>query len=116
MNYLKFCRFLKEDFEISNSKFPSIRFFRSELILIFIWFWVLERFYEKKEYYIESLIQEIPEGFASRPTIFKFIELAISKGFLQKKSDNNDRRKFYLTPSDITVKEFEEWAKGFKGF
>ena len=42
MNYLKFTKFLKEDYEKSNSKFPSIKFFRSDLILIFIWFWILE--------------------------------------------------------------------------
>ena len=54
MNYLKFTKFLKEDYEKSNLRFPSIKFFSSDLILIFIWFWILEKYYSKKDFSIES--------------------------------------------------------------
>ena len=47
MDYLKFTKFLKNDFENSNKKFKSIAFYRSDLILIFIWFFVLEKHYTK---------------------------------------------------------------------
>ena len=71
--------FIKNDFENSNSKYPSIKFFRSNIILIFIWFWTLEKMYNKENLNIEQLIEDIPRGFGSRPTIFKFINLAIKK-------------------------------------
>jgi len=33
-----------------------------------------------------------------------------------KELDKEDKRKFNLIPSQQTIKEFEEWAKIFKGF
>ena len=41
--------------------------------------------------------------------------LKILKTF-EKVVDNNDKRKYNLIPSSQTIKEFEEWAKVFKGF
>jgi len=39
----------------------------------------------------------------------------LSKHIL-KISDLKDKRKFNLIPSEQTIKEFEDWAKGYKGF
>ena len=116
MDYRKFISFIKNDFENSNSKYPSIKFFRSNIILIFIWFWTLEKMYEKKNLNVEQLIEDIPKGFGSRPTIFKFINLAIKKKYMLKISDPKDKRKFQLKLSNDSILEFENWAKGFRGF
>ena len=121
MDYLKFTKFLKHDFEKSNQKFNSIKFFRSELVLIFIWFWILENYYKSKENQlfksnVETLVSEIPKGLGSRPTIFKFIEQAIASKFIIKIIDPTDKRKWNLKPSDQTIQEFEEWSSGFSGF
>ena len=37
----------------------------------------------------EKLIDDIPRGFGSRPTIFKFINLAVNKKYLLKIPDTN---------------------------
>jgi len=116
MDYKKFITFIKNDFENSNSKYPSIKFFRSHIILIFIWFWTLEKMYNKENLNIEQLIEDIPRGFGSRPTIFKFINLAIKKKYMLKINDPNDKRKFKLKLSQDCILEFENWAKGYKGF
>tara|TARA_B100000902_G_scaffold374886_1_gene404290 strand:- start:748 stop:1098 length:351 start_codon:yes stop_codon:yes gene_type:complete len=116
MDYLKFTQFLKNDFEYSNNKFKSIAFYRSDLILIFIWFFILEKYYTKSPYSLEELINDIPKKYASRPTIFKFINTAFKKRYLDKIKNPIDKRKFDLRPSKITIDEFEKWAKGFRGF
>ena len=116
MDYKKFITFIKNDFENSNSKYPSIKFFRSHIILIFIWFWTLEKMYNKKNLNIEQLIENIPKGYGSRPTIFKFINIAIKKQYLLKLTDKLDKRKFTLKLSQQSIEEFENWAKGFRGF
>ena len=54
--------------------------------------------------------------YASRPSIFKIIDDAVSKNYLNKIVDNNDKRKYNLIPTSQTIKEFENWAKVFKGF
>ena len=116
MNYKNFVTFLKSDFEKSNSKYPSVKFFRSNIILIFIWFWTLEKMYDKKKFNIEELINDIPKGYGSRPTIFKFINSAIKKKYLLKFSDHEDKRKFNLKLTQQSIEEFEKWSKGFEGF
>jgi DNA-binding MarR family transcriptional regulator len=65
---------------------------------------------------IENIISEIPKEYASRPTIFKIIDDAVSKKYFEKIVDENDKRKYNLFPTSQTIKEFEEWAKIFKGF
>ena len=121
MDYLRFTSFLRKDFEVSNKKFASIKFFRSELILIFIWFWILENYYKSDQNllsntHVEELINEIPNGFGSRPTIFKFIDQAIAAKFIVKIPDPKDKRKWNLIASKQTIEEFESWAQGFRGF
>ena len=65
---------------------------------------------------IESIIQEIPGVYASRPTIFKIIDDAITKKYLKKVVNDDDKRKYNLFPTKQTVKEFEDWSKVFQGF
>ena len=116
MDYKKFITFIKSEFENSNLKYPSIKFIRSNIILIFIWFWTLEKMYNKKNLNIEQLIDDIPKGFGSRPTIFKFINVAVKKKYLLKISDTSDKRKFKLKLSQQSIEEFERWSQGFKGY
>ena len=117
MNYLKFIQNLKQDLKISNSEFETVKFFRKDIVSVWIWFCVLEQYYNNNNNNnIENIISEIPKEYASRPTIFKIIDDAVSKNYFKKIVDNNDRRKYNLYPTSQTIKEFEEWAKVFKGF
>ena len=116
MNYLKFLQTLKKDLNQSNSDFKTVKFFRKDIVSLWIWFCVLEQHYNDNNNNIENIISEIPKGYASRPTIFKIIDDAVSKKYFEKKVDKNDKRKYNLLPTLQTIKEFEEWAKVFKGF
>jgi hypothetical protein len=62
------------------------------------------------------LINDIPKKFASRPTIFKFIDTVFKKRCLEKIKNPKDKRIFYLKLSKITIDELEKWIKGFSGF
>ena len=117
MNYLKFLQSLKKDLNQSNSDFKTVKFFRKDIVSVWIWFCVLEQYYNNNNNNnIESIMKEIPNEYASRPTIFKIIDDAVSKKYFKKKVDNKDKRKYNLFPASQTIKEFEEWAKVFKGF
>ena len=61
-------------------------------------------------------MREITNQYASRPTIFKIIDDAVSKKYFRKKLDDNDKRKYNLFPTSQTITEFEKWAKVFEGF
>jgi len=117
MNHLKFLQKLKKDIKQSNFDFETVKFFRKDIVSVWIWFCVLEQYYNNNNNNsIENIMIEIPNEYASRPTIFKIIDDAVSKKYFEKIVDSNDKRKYNLFPTSQTIKEFEEWAKVFKGF
>jgi len=118
MNYLKFLQILKNDLIISDSEFETVKFFRKDIVSVWIWFCVLGEYYNNNNNNnnIESIISEIPHEYASRPTIFKIIDDAVAKKYFEKVIDKNDKRKYNLFPTSQTIKEFEKWAKVFEGF
>jgi hypothetical protein len=117
MNYLKLIQNLKQDLKERLNDFETVKFFRKDIISYWIWFEVLEKYYNNNNNNnnIESIIQNIPNELGSRPTLFKVIDTAVAKNYFIKELDKKDKRKFNLIPSKKTIKEFEEWAIIFKG-
>ena len=116
MNYLKLVQTLKKDLNRANIDFETVKFFRKDFVSVWIWFCVLEQNYNNNNNNIENIIREIPTGYASRPTIFKIIDDAVAKNYFKKILNENDKRKYNVLPTSQTIKEFEGWAKVFKGF
>ena len=118
MNYLKLLQNLKKDLNQSNSDFETVKFFRKDIVSVWIWFSVLEQYYDNNNNNnIENIMREIPNEYASRPKIFKIIDNAVvAKNYFKKILNENDKRKYNLLPTSQTIKEFEEWSKVFKGF
>ena len=114
MKYLKLIQNLKQDLTLNLNKYQTVKFFRKDIISYWIWFSVLEKYYNNNNN-IESIIQNIPGELGSRPTLFKIIDTAVAKKYFIKELDKEDKRKFNLIPSQQTIKEFEEWAIIFKG-
>ena len=115
MNYLKLIQNLKQDLKERLNDFETVKFFRKDIVSYWIWFEVLEQYYYNNSNNIERIIQHIPSELGSRPTLFKVIDTAVAKKYFIKELNKNDKRKFNLIPSQQTIKEFEEWAKMFKG-
>ena len=118
MDYLSFLETLEKDLTISNQKYETVKFFRSEIVSVWIWFIIMKNYYDKKNntLNIEKILEKIPSQYASRPKLLKIMTTAVEKKYLIKKTDDIDKRKNFLEPSELTIKEFEEWAQVFKGF
>ena len=115
MNYSKLIHNLKQDLKERLNVFETVKFFRKDIVSYWIWFSVLEKYYDNNNNNnIESVIKDIPSDLGSRPTLFKVIDTAVAKKYFIKELDKEDKRKFNLIPSEQTIKEFEEWAKIFK--
>ena len=78
-----------------------------------IWLIILGHHYQKKGCSVECVIKHIPAEFASRPTIYKQLEIAISKNFITKKKNDDDHRVHDLYPAQITINEYEKWVNKF---
>ncbi|MBT5750546.1 MAG: hypothetical protein HOI39_05385 [Flavobacteriales bacterium] len=108
----KLAKYLISNFQYNWSK-PSIKFFRSNGAYGYIiWLTIVKNCIEKKKINIERLAIEI-EKYASRRTIIDFITKGVRAGFIKKINDNNDKRKIFIEPTEITIKEYTEWSDEF---
>ncbi len=104
--------FLLKEFTEESSK-KSIKFFRSNGAHGYIiWLTIISNFLDKKKLSIENII-EISSIYASRRTIIDFINIGNQKGFLEKVNSIDDKRKVLIVPTDLTINEYNEWAKYF---
>ena len=110
MNYLGLIRKIKKLNE-TQPNYQTIKFFRSDKVSVWIWIEILENHYSGTNCNIESLLRNIPTEYASRPTMFKIISIAFKKKYFYKERDKIDKRKFNIYPTNITIKEFENWSK-----
>ena len=113
MNYLNIIELLYEGLEPYEHPHESIAFFKKDKISMLLWLLVLRFHYQKKDCNTESIFLNIPSHLASRPTVYKHIDNATSKGYVIKKQNQDDHRIFNLYPSDTTIREFEEWVNKF---
>ena len=108
----KLAKFLISDLQEDWSK-PSIKFFRSSGAYGYvIWLTIVDAYFEKREIAIETLVSEV-EKYASRRTILDFIQKGVEAKFLSRKESNEDKRKTFVRPSEITIEEYNEWSKKF---
>ena len=108
----KLAKFLISDLKEDWSK-PSIKFFRfSGAYGYIIWLTIVDAYFEKREITIETLVSEV-EKYASRRTILDFIQKGVEAKFLSRIESNEDRRKTFIKPSEITIQEYNEWSREF---
>ena len=104
--------FLIKEFTEESSK-KSIKFFRSYGAHGYIiWLTIISHFFDKKKLSIENII-EIASVYASRRTIIDFINKGNKEGFLKKEVSEDDKRKVLITPTYITLDEYNDWAEYF---
>ena len=108
----KLAKYLILDLKGDWSK-PSIKFFRSNGAYGYIvWLTIINSYSEKEKITIEAIIKKI-ENYASRRTVIDFINKGVEANFIIKKNSTDDKRKILIEPSDITIKEYEEWSNEF---
>jgi len=108
----KLAKFLIEDLQGDWSK-PSLKFFRSnDAYGYVIWLTLMYSYSEKENVSIETIIKKV-ENYASRRTVVDFINKGVEANFIIKKNSIDDKRKILIEPSDITIKEYEEWSSEF---
>ena len=108
----KLAKYLIDDLKGDWSK-PSIKFFRSNSSYGYIiWLTIMDNYYRYGSLPIEALVGQT-ERYASRRTILDFVNKGVDAGFIEKKNSNDDRRKFFIHPTKITVQEYNEWSAEF---
>ena len=79
MKYYQIIQLLREGMETASHPHVSIAFFRNDRVSTLIWLSLLECHYKKIDCNTESIFLDIPPHFASRPTVYKLIDNAVSK-------------------------------------
>ena len=101
--------FLKQK---NSSIHTSINFFRRTNVGIEIYYIIMKNYYQKDETNFESLRALIVGS--SRMTIKNIIDEAIILGFVKKIQNQNDKRKYNLSPSNKMIDEFESYVNDLK--
>ena len=108
----KLANVLINDFRGDWSK-PSIKFFRSNGAYGYmIWLILMSKHFEKKNISIEELVTSVA-SYASRRTVIDFINKGVEGEFLKKINSIEDKRKILIEPTNITIKEYNEWSSEF---
>ena len=108
----KLAKFLINDLEKDWTK-PSINFFRSNNAYGYIfWLILMNAYYENNNLSTESMVSKLLK-YASRRTILDFIDKGVKATFIKKNVLLPDKRIKIITPSESTIKEYENWSKEF---
>ena len=67
-------------------------FLKKDKVSTLLWLLALQFHYQKKDCNTESIFLNIPSHSASRPTIYKPIDTAISKGHIRKRQNEKHHR------------------------
>jgi len=112
--YLKLINKFEETFlkQKNSSIHTSINFFRRTNVGIEIYYIIMKNYYQKDEITFESLRALIVGS--SRMTIKNIIDEAIILGFVKKIQNQNDKRKYNLSPSNKMIDEFESYVNDLK--
>ena len=86
MDYLRFINNLKIK-KSKNIKFSSVKFFSKDKVYFNLYLTILENYYShEREQSIEKIIKSVSNEEVSRPTIFKVIDLSLTKKFITKEN------------------------------
>lgn len=111
----KLCLALEIDLKQSNLKFKSVKYFRQNMVSVIIWITTMSYFYNKKELNVEDIYRKVNEIVrVSRPSVVKYLEEAKDQDYLKFTTSKNDKRAYSITPSEITIYEFEKWSEVFR--
>lgn len=97
--------------KIFNHEFNVISFFQSDLAKFKIFLEVMKNYSEDKKISIEQIIELIPSAIASRAHKLNIITDATRRGYFLKITAPWDERIKIISPSDLLIKEFDNFLK-----
>lgn len=111
MIYLKKLNYLIKEFHTLNKEFETVAFFRQSIHYYLFWIEMLRGFYEKKTRSVEQLVFYMKHYGISKQTVLNLIKKAEKLSYLKKIKGTKDKRKTFIEPELLTIKQFEQWSK-----
>jgi hypothetical protein len=104
---------LIEDFDLNNERFQkSIKIFRRSPYGYRILLEIMRGHYQITEEKITiEYLCKVVQNLASRITVNNFIKETLGQKLLENESDSTDGRLKIITPSNLLVKDYEQWLK-----
>lgn len=107
-SFLKSLKFLIKEFKYTSKKYKTVTYFRISMHSYLLWIHILESHYSNKNLTAEKLIESLKK-YASRKTVLSILSDALNRGYLKKIKSNIDKRVTHYLPTELTVKEYEDW-------
>jgi hypothetical protein len=107
------CDFLATDLKNCSKNYPSLIFFKRNLISELILYTVIKNHKTSDACGFEELFNEICPKYGSRNTVKQIVETAIIKKFFMKTENVIDKRSMNIRPTELTSNEFNTWQKEY---
>ena len=111
--FLDSLKFLIKDYKYTSKKFKTVTYFRQSMHSYLLWLHILETYYSKKFKTSEQLVNSLKQ-YASRKTILTILNNSLKLGYMEKRKSEKDKRISNYIPTEITVKEYEEWKRNLQ--
>ena len=106
------CEQLLSDLVNISKGNSSIKFFRKDLTTTLIWLFIMHSFSQKKIINIEDISRGISQATTiSKPSLRLILENAKEQKFLKFTHNKIDSRSWIIEPEEISIIEFNKWAK-----
>ena len=94
-----------------NHELPMIRYFQTSLARYLILLKILECYFAKQGIRQETLVMSIPPHISSRSNSINILKNITERNYITKEKNKNDSRAITIMPSNVLVKEFEQWIE-----
>jgi len=92
-----------------NHELPMIRYFQTSLARYLILLKILECYFAKQGITQEALVISIPAHISSRSNSLNILKNITERNYITKEKNKKDSRAITIMPSNVLVKEFEQW-------
>ena len=96
---------------LKEHNFSIIRYFQKDLGRYLLMLKIMESHYTDYSMSQERILESIPSSITSRSSLLSAINFAITKNYLEKKTDPKNKRAKHIVPTELLIIEFKHWMK-----
>lgn len=97
--------------QLKDHEFKIIKYFQNDLGRYLLLFKIMESYFAEYSLSQERILESIPSCISSRSSLLNAINNLISKKYIKKEPDPDNKRAKLIIPEEDLVNEYKAWVK-----
>ena len=97
--------------QLKDHDYTIIKYFQNDLGRYLLLLKIMESYFSEYSLSQERILESIPSSISSRSSLLNAINNLISKKYIKKEPDPNNKRAKLIIPEDNLVNEYKAWVK-----